>query len=237
MKRTKVLLTVLALILGIAMLTACQDRAEDITDKPEKKTTSTPAADTPTPDEPSPTKDLKDPFGNNGGDNGNGNNGNDNKGNENNGNGDNSGDNKGNEDNGGGQAGSYVTTDPFGVEIPSGGGVNYEYKVDSAVDDNGDKAKSNPYIWHITYKNDSCEFCIPIWAEKIQGETPVGTEVFPIAPNFTDGTYQFTAYNSQGELGGSRTLTISIKGSTATVYNHEDGITYYCSLYRTRSWK
>ena len=215
MKRTKVLLTILALILGIAMLTACENRAADITDKPEKKTTST----------PTPTDSLmdapigKDTSGDNGGDPGKW--------------GDVPWDQKGN-DNNNGKQGNTVTTDPFGVDIPENGVVNYEYVVYKIVYSDGSETTDKRYLpvhsWHVSYGRTKCELCIPL------GDEAIGTKRFPIEPNLTSGTFEFTEYNDQGDLGDPFTLTVNIGANEATLVD-ESGDTYYCSLYRTFTYK
>ena len=139
----------------------------------------------------------------------------------------------GNSGNGSGSTGT-VSVDPFGVSIPSGGGVNYEYEVESAFYDNGNEAGSSNISWFISYSRDKCEICIPIWSEC--RDFAIGTMLFPIPPNFTEGSYEFTAYGAEGEVGGCKTLKISIYGQTATVYNVDDHITYNCTLYRTFSY-
>ncbi len=220
MKRTKVLLTILALILGIAMLTACEDRAADITDKPEKKTTSAPTPTDSLTDDPF----GKDSSGDNGGDPGKWS--------------DVPWDQKG-KDNNNGKQGNTVTTDPFGVDIPENGVVNYEYVVYKIVCSDGSEITNKDCLpmhsWSVSYGRTKCELCIPL-NDYVNGHEAIGTKVFPIEPNLTSGTFEFTEYNDQGDLSDPFTLTVNIGANEATLVD-ESGNTYYCSLYRTFTYK
>ena len=137
---------------------------------------------------------------------------------------------KGGNDDNGGQGSKYVKVDPFGVDIPSNGGVNYEFRIYKGVAENGDEIDER-YLpkksWFISYHRSDCFISIPL------SDNAIGTELFSIEPNFTKGTKEFTEYDDTGALGEIRVLRLNITSSSATIYDENENVTYYCSLYRT----
>ena len=130
---------------------------------------------------------------------------------------------------------SSSNADPFGVEIPLGGGVNYEYEIVSAMDDNGNEASWNHLSWFVCYQRGCSYVQAPIWAE-CGWENAIGTMEHKLPANFTDGELELTSYGDMGEIGSSKRLRFDIKKDSATVYNVDDRITYTCKLYTTFSW-
>ncbi len=215
MGKSKVVLAIIALFLGIAVLSACESRNENVTDAPGKKATSSPAKDTPAPTDPADDHNRKDPADDPTGD-----------------------DPTGNpldpfnpsEQKDSGNTSKYVKTDPFGVDIPSNGGVNYEFTIYKGVTEGGDEIDER-YLpkksWFISYHRSDCEISIPLSNEAI------GTELYSIEPNFTSGTKEFTEYGQEGMLLETRLLRLNISSSSATIYDEVEHVTYYCTLYRT----
>ena len=133
-------------------------------------------------------------------------------------------------------ASSVEDDNGFTPEIPVSGGINYEYEIVSAFDDNGNEASWNHMTWFVSYQRDYTIVQAPIWIE-CEWEGAIGTEEERLPAGFKKGELTLTSYSAGedyvGELGSSKTLRFDIKGSTATVYNVDDGITYNCVLYRS----
>lgn len=124
----------------------------------------------------------------------------------------------------------------FTPDIPSSGGINYEYEIVSAYDDNGNEASWNHMTWFVSYYKSYTIVQAPIW-EECSWENAIGTEEDRLPAGLKNGELTLTSYSAgedyMGALGSSKTLRFDIKGDTATVYNVDDGITYNCVLYRS----